>query len=145
MIDWSKGLPFMIGPFEVGLTETSPETAGYWAGVADGQLRIKHCAGCGRFLHPRRIFCPECRSNDLPWFTSSGSGVVYSFSTIHHPPSPEFVGPYTNGIIELSEGVFLFGRIVEAAGREVAIGDPVRVAFRTVVVGGDVLPVFEVT
>ena len=55
--DWSEGLPFMIGPYELGLTETSPETAGFWEGVASGELRIKRCANCGRHLHPRRIFC----------------------------------------------------------------------------------------
>ena len=116
-IDWAEGLPFMIGPYELGLTETSPETAGFWEGVASGQLRIKRCANCGRHLHPRRIFCPQCSAPDLEWLTASGEGTVYTFSTVYRSPSPEFEAPYTNGIVQLAEGVHLFGRLIGKEAR----------------------------
>jgi len=143
-IDWSEGLPFKIGPYEVGLTETAPETAGYWAGVERGELMIKRCAGCGRHLHPRRIFCPGCTSNDLAWVRSSGRGTVYTFSTVYRAPTEEFEAPYTNGIVELEEGVFLYGRLVDGDGAEIAIGDPVEVDFEAVRAEGEVLPVYRV-
>jgi uncharacterized protein len=143
-IDWSEGLPFMIGPYEVGLTETSPETAGYWEGVAAGELRIKRCANCGRHLHPRRIFCPQCSSHDLQWLKASGEGVVYTFSTVHRAPSAEFEAPYTNGIVELAEGVHLFGRLIGKDHAQIAIGDAVTVEFGPVRPGGDRLPLYRV-
>jgi hypothetical protein len=143
MIDWSEGLPLMIGPYEVGLTETSPETSGYWDGVGRGELMIKRCADCGRHLHPRRIFCPNCTSNDLADLKAAGTGVVYTFSTVYRAPSEEFEPPYTNGIVELDEGVFLYGRLIGEPGA-ISVGARVEVGFEPVRAGGQVLPVYRV-
>jgi hypothetical protein len=142
-IDWSEGLPLMIGPYEVGLTETSPETAGYWEGVEEGVLRIKRCASCGRHLHPRRIFCPQCRSNELAWIDVAGGGVVYTFSTVYRAPDSGFEPPYTNGIVELDEGVHLFGRLVGKEPELIRIGDPIAVDFAVLVDGGQKLPIYR--
>lgn len=145
MTDWSEGLAFMIGPYEVGLTETSPETAGYWEGVARQELMFKRCGSCSAPLHPRRILCPECRSDDLNWEKSSGKGTIYTFSTIYHPPNADFVTPYTNGIIELEEGPYLFGRILAETPEAITVGLGVEVEFGAVVEGGDVLPLYRVS
>jgi uncharacterized OB-fold protein len=145
MIDWGNGLPMMIGPYEVGLTETSPETVEFWAGVGRGELLVKHCSSCGAYLHPRRILCPECRSDQLAWEVSSGRGTVYSFSTIYHPPNELFVGPYTNGIIELAEGPYLFGRILSDEIADIHVGAGVTVEFAPVIDGGDVLPQYRLS
>jgi hypothetical protein len=144
MIDWSEGLPLMIGPYEVGLTETSPETSAYWEGVGRGELMIKRCKDCGDHLHPRRIFCPNCGSNELADLKSGGTGVVYTFSTIYRPPSEEFEAPYTNGIVELDEGVFLYGRLVGSEPEAISVGDRVEVDFEPVQAGGERLPVYRV-
>jgi uncharacterized protein len=143
-IDWSEGLALRIGPYDVGLTETSPETAGYWEGVAHDELRIKRCQGCGRHLHPRRIFCPQCRSHELAWVRAGGAGTVYTFSTVYRSPSPEFEAPYTNGIVELAEGVHLFGRLIGKDHDRITIGDKVQAEFGAVVPGGDRLALFRV-
>jgi uncharacterized OB-fold protein len=143
-IDWSEGLPLNIGPIMVGLTETSPETAGYWDGVKRGELMIKRCAGCGRFLYPRRIFCPECTSSDMPWVRSAGTGEVYTFSTVYRAPSSDFVVPYTNGIVKLDEGVYLFGRLVGKSHESISIGDRVQVEFESLQADHDALPVYRV-
>lgn len=145
MTDWGSGLPLMIGPYEVGLTETSPETVEFWAGVSRGELLVKHCRSCGEFLHPRRILCPECRSDELDWEASTGRGTVYSFSTIYHPPNDWFVAPYTNGIIELAEGPFVFGRILSKEISDIQVGVEVTVEFAPVVEGGDVLPQYRLS
>jgi uncharacterized OB-fold protein len=142
-IEWSEGLPLVIGPFEVGLTETSPETAGYWEGVRRRELMIKHCTVCGRHLYPRRIFCPNCRSSELEWVKARGTGRVYSFSTIYRAPDREMEVPYTNGIVELDEGVYLFGRLVGKEHEAIAIGDEVAVEFQTLVEGEGDLPVYR--
>jgi len=145
MIDWGEGLAFMIGPYEVGLTETSPETVEFWAGVARGELLVKECRSCGALLYPRRILCPHCMSDDLGWRRCVGSGTVYSFSTIYHVPNDLFEAPYTNGIIELDEGPFLFGRILSETIEEIVVGARVHVEFGPVIEGGDVLPQYRVS
>jgi uncharacterized OB-fold protein len=143
-VDWSKGLSLMMGPFEVGLTETSPETEGYWAGVARGELMIKHCPRCDDHLYPRRMFCPRCGDDGLEWVRSSGRGRVYTFSTIYRAPDKELRVPYTNGIVELEEGVYLYGRLTGKPDEEIAIDDPVQVEFASLVPGQPRLPVYRV-
>jgi hypothetical protein len=143
-IDWSAGLPLNLGPFMIGLAETSPETEGYWEGVRRGELMIKRCGGCGRHLYPRRIFCPACTSDDLAWTRSAGSGEVYTFSTVYRAPSSDFAVPYTNGIVRLDEGVHMFGRLVGKEHEAIAIGDRVNVDFREIRAGDGALPVYKV-
>jgi uncharacterized OB-fold protein len=142
-VDWSEGLVLMMGPYEMGLTETSPETAGYWAGVERGELVIKRCTQCGDHLYPRRIFCPRCGNDGLEWVPASGKGVVYSYSTIYRAPDRSLPVPYTNGIVALEEGVYLFGRLTGKPDEEFAIGDSVEVEFASVVPGQPRLPVFR--
>lgn len=146
-IDWSQGIPVNIGPWQVGLTEPSPETAGYWEGVASHELRLKRCTGCGKTHHPRRILCWQCGSTEMTWVRASGSGAVYTFSTIHRAPNPEFQDevPYTVGIVMLDEGVPLFTRFLhdeEGAAGAIVVGARVEVDFQDV--HGTLLPVMKI-
>jgi uncharacterized protein len=143
-VDWSAGLALMMGPYEVGLTETSPETAGYWDGVARGELMVKRCTLCGDHLYPRRMFCPRCGDDALEWVRASGRGRVYTFSTIYRAPDRSLPVPYTNGIVALEEGVYLYGRLTGKPGEEIAIDDPVEVEFASVVSGQPRLPIFRI-
>jgi uncharacterized OB-fold protein len=143
-IDWSEGAPLSVGTILVGWTETSPETSAYWEAVRRGVLLIKQCPRCARHLHPRRLFCPDCRTNGLAWVQATGRGRVYTFSTIYRAPSPEFEIPYTNGLIQLDVGVLLFGRLLCEDPDDIKIGDPVEVDFQPVRAGGQVLPVYRI-
>jgi len=131
-IDWANGVPLMVGPIQVGHAEPSPETAGYWQGIREGKLKIKRCAQCGRMQHPRRIFCTACGGDAFDWREAAGEAVVYSFSTVHRAPNEDYVAelPYTVGIVELAEGVFIFSRIIAPEGREPAVGERVTLEFR---------------
>lgn len=141
-IDWSVGIPMTAGPYFVGLYQPSPETAGYWEGVAAGEIRVKECQACKRLWHPKRIVCTDCGSSRMGWKTAAGTGEIYSFSEVHRTPSPIFEAsaPYTVGIVRLTEGVHLFTRFEGAAG-EIAIGTPVRADFRKME-SGQLMPVF---
>ena len=143
-IEWSEGVPLLAGPILIGWTETSPETAGFWEGVRSHRLRVKRCRSCGRHLYPRRILCPACHSDELDWIDSTGLGTIYSYSTIHRAPTREFEVPYTIGIVELDEEVYMFGRIVNDGPGECSIGDRVEVRFAPVKPGGEELPVYQV-
>jgi hypothetical protein len=142
--DWAAGLPLMAGPYFVGLYQPSPETVGYWEGVKQGELRLKHCPRCDRVYHPKRIICTECGTDGLDWRAAAGEGEVYSFSELHRAAAPEFVAslPFTVGIVALREGVQLFTRFISDPG-PIAIGAPARVAFRELE-QGHLLPVFLV-
>ncbi len=144
-INWTEGFRVNVGPYTLGLAESSPETEGYWDGVEQDELRLKRCADCGQFLHPRRIVCSACMSLELGWQRVTGEGEVYTFSQVFRAPRPELVrsAPYYVGIVRLKEGVHLFSRLLPEDGGDVVIGAPVTVDFR-VLEGGQKLPVFRV-
>lgn len=134
-IDWSKGIPVNIGPWQFGLTEPSPETEGYWEGVARDELRVKRCEGCEKVHHPRRILCWVCGSTEFQWLTAAGTGEIYTFSTIYRAPDPAFQDdlPYSVGIALLDEAVPLFTRFVHNAGESaLRVGARVRVEFQVI-------------
>lgn len=142
--DWSGGIALTAGEYFLGLYQPSPETVGYWQAVERGELVLKWCPHCARAFHPKRIVCTQCGANDLEWRNASGRGKVYSFSEVHRAANPVFAKslPYTVGVVALEEGVYLFSRLVPAAG-PVAIDAPVRVDFR-VLEQGQRVPVFLV-
>src|SRR4051794_33213987 len=112
--DWTEGFVVRVGDYTLGRTEASPETTGYWEGVDQHELRLKHCPDCGRFLHPRRMVCSNCASTQLEWQPVPGRGQVYTFSELHRAPVPELAAsvPYYLGIVRLDEGVHLFTRLL---------------------------------
>jgi uncharacterized protein len=140
--DWSRGLELKAGEWFIGLYQPSPETKGYWDGVARHELLLKHCRACNRHFHPKRIVCTDCGSDALVWKRASGRGEVYSFSEVHRAPSPAFDKgtPYVVGLVRLEEGVHLFTRFVDGP---VEIGTRVRVDFRKLE-PGNLMPVFRV-
>lgn len=151
-INWSDGFPVVAGHMRLGLTEASPETQGYWDGVARGELMLKRCLGCGRHLHPRRMACPDCYGAGVEWARSSGRATVYSFSSVYRAPSDELRPsvPYCVGIVHLAEGVHLFTRLIPASAGtgvgtddapEPEIGAAATLDFRTLE-NGQRLPVF---
>ena len=145
-VDWGLGVPLMAGPYQLGLYEPSPETVGFWDGVRAEKLMIKRCVGCARHHHPRRLFCTACGSDAFDWVEASGDATVYTFSTVHRAPRPEFDAevPYTVGLLELAEGIYFFSRILPPPGGEVCIGAVVRLCFQETGPSGR-LPAFAMT
>jgi len=127
--DWSEGLPVRIGEFVRGLYEPSPETKEYWEGLGRKELLIKQCSTCKAYCHPRRMVCSTCMSNALQWVVAEGKGKIYSYSVIHRPLSPKLKGPYAVGLIELREGVVIFGRIIPADEQVIKIGAGANLSF----------------
>ncbi|MEV8566974.1 Zn-ribbon domain-containing OB-fold protein [Streptomyces sp. NPDC051322] len=120
------------------------ETQPFWDGIAAGELRLQRCGDCRRAVFYPRSLCPHCFSDRLDWFTSPGTGTVYSYTIAHRAFSP-FTGtpPYTVALIDLDEGVRMMSRIV--GGNRVRIGD--RVELKITRLGGEdspALPCFRV-
>ena len=95
------------------------DTAPFWEGTRDRQLRFQRCNDCDTVIfHPRR-HCVGCLGHDLIWHDASGQGTVYSYSIVrqsYHPFFRQHV-PYVVAWVDLDEGPRLLSNVV-------GIGDP---------------------
>jgi uncharacterized OB-fold protein len=113
-----------------------PTTQPFWAAAREHRLLVQRCRACDHHQFYPRPFCLACNAKDPEWVEASGTGTVYSLSTVHVAPSPEFEVPYAVAIVELDEGPKLMTNIVNG---ECRIGDRVRVAWRP---GRDTPPLY---
>src|SRR5207245_2583661 len=72
-------------------------TAGFWSAAARRELVRPVCRDCGRSFFTPQIACPRCLSENWAYETSCGRGVVYSSTTVHKAPSPDFSVPFGLG------------------------------------------------
>jgi uncharacterized OB-fold protein len=127
------------------LPDTSEETAAeFWAGAARGELLVQACGACGRWRHPPRPMCPHCRSTDVTWERTSGTGRVWSFVVPHPPLLPAYApfAPYNVIVVELDDDpkIRLVGNLVASADGDIneidphsiEVGEPVRVVFHQI-------------
>ena len=106
------------------------DTAFFWEGVQQGELRIQRCADCGELRHPPGPICPACRSTNRTHTVASGHGTVYSYVVHHHPPVPGRETPFVVAVVELPEGVRIVGNIVDCPPDAVGIGMALRTTYR---------------
>ena len=94
------------------LPKPTPETAHYWDGAREGELRLQRCRDCQHAYFPPRPFCPECSSRDVEVFAASGRGTLHSY-VINHMKAPGFEPPYAIAVVELEEGPRLMSNILD--------------------------------
>jgi uncharacterized OB-fold protein len=121
-----------------------PTAAEFWAGTARGELLVQACGACGRWRHPPRPMCPHCRSTDVTWVQTTGTGRVWSFVVPHPPLLPAYspLAPYNVIVVELDDDrtIRMVGNLVASADgaineinpQSIEIGEPVRVVFHQV-------------
>jgi uncharacterized OB-fold protein len=73
--------------------------------------------------------CPTCHSLEQQTTDLAGTGIVYSFSILHHPQHPSFDYPVVAVLVDLDEGVRMVSNLVDVAPGDVAVGLPVEVRF----------------
>jgi uncharacterized OB-fold protein len=107
------------------------DTRAYWAGLARGELLLQHCRACGHVQFYQRALCGRCLAASIESRPASGRGSIYSFSTVHRPPSAEFKDdvPYTVVLVELSEGPRMISTLVDTRHETVRIGQPVEIVY----------------
>jgi uncharacterized OB-fold protein len=88
--------------------------------VKEGQLPFQRCSTCRSAVHPPRLACPTCGSQELSWATSAGTGQVYSSTSL----SPREGAPYNVTLIDLDEGFRLMSSVEDR--EHVEIGSRVR-------------------
>ena len=118
------------GPTERLLPQATPESAHFWEGTKQGELRLQKCASCSHTYFPPQAFCPSCLSDDVAVVRASGRGRVYGFN-ISHLPAPGLKPPFVIAVIELEEGPRMMSNIVECAPTPdaVQVDMPVQVVF----------------
>ena len=126
------------------MTSPSPvvpdeDEAFFFAGAAEGELRLRRCAGCGRVRHPPTPMCPVCHSTAPDWAVVSGRGTVHAWILARHPARPD-EAPRLVALVDLAEGHRLVTNLVDVEPEAIVPDLPVEVRF--VEIGGVVLPCF---
>ncbi|HEY6870476.1 MAG TPA: Zn-ribbon domain-containing OB-fold protein [Novosphingobium sp.] len=120
------------------------ETRPFWDALREGRLLIARCDSCGEVHYYPRPMCPFCWSEDVSLVEASGTGTLYTWSTVHVNDLPPFntMVPYVAAQVDLSEGVRMTTRLVDVAPGDLAIGMALEVAFEAI--SDDVtIPVFR--
>lgn len=115
----------------------NPENQPYFDATARGELLLGRCDACSEPHFYPRVLCPHCFSDRVRWQAAKGSGVIYSYSTLHRGV-PE---PYTIAYVTLDEGVTMMTNLVDCDPAQLAIGQRVRVVFKEAE-GGVKVPMF---
>lgn len=120
----------------------TPETAHYWEGTANRELRLQRCRACTTTYFPPQPFCPACASDDVAVIQASGRGSLYSY-VITHLPAPGFVPPYVLAVVALDEGPRLLSNVVnvDPDPEALPLDLPLEVVYE--VVGDVTLPLFR--
>lgn len=89
------------------------KSAEFFDAAACEELLIKKCGHCGQALPPEATVCTTCGHIDLSWAPAAGTATLVSWTVVHRAPNSAFAAlvPYTVGIVELTEGPWLYGRI----------------------------------
>jgi uncharacterized OB-fold protein len=116
-----------------------PDTAGFFAAAARGELAVCGCRDCNAVLHPPRAYCAACGSWSTDWRTVSGRGRLFSWTTVEHQSSRAFPPPYTVVLVDLDDAP---ARLVGCLpGRPELVADmPMEVWFEVVDDEGTTLP-----
>jgi uncharacterized OB-fold protein len=109
------------------------DSAPFWAGTAESELRIQRCRQCQQPRFYPRLLCPKCWSDDSEWVVTSGLGTIYSYSVVHRSPWRALAEevPYVVALVDLDDGVRMFTTITDSPDL-VKIDSRVRVSYREV-------------
>ncbi|MEU5975616.1 OB-fold domain-containing protein [Streptomyces sp. NPDC047315] len=113
------------------------DNAGFWQGVAAHQLLIQRCTACARLRFPWLPGCNACGSDAWDAVPAAGTGTVFSYVVMHHPPFPAFDPPYAVGLVELAEGVRIVAGLTGVSYDRVRVGMPVELEFHRVADAAD--------
>lgn len=88
-------------------------------GVA--KLLAVQCTSCGQIFFPKVNFCFSCLKKEMKEFVLGPYGKLYSY-TIGRLPAARFSPPYFVGMVDMPEGVRIFGPLKIKEGQDVKIG-----------------------
>jgi uncharacterized OB-fold protein len=104
-----------------------PTTEPFWQACLEHRLVVQKCSACGHHQFYPRPFCLACEATSLGWAEVTGTGTIYTLTTVRLPVTDELPPPYLLAIVQLDEGPRLLTNI---EGESAAIGERVRIAWR---------------
>ena len=113
------------------LPPVNPDSAPFWDGCAEGDLRLQHCPSCGELQFPPRARCLACGGGDLDWETVVPHGEIYSYTVVHRAPIAAFKGdvPYVLAIVSFDKRARAMMNVTGCAPEDVHIGMQVDIEF----------------
>ncbi|HKP07469.1 MAG TPA: Zn-ribbon domain-containing OB-fold protein [Microbacterium sp.] len=83
----------------------------FWDALAEGRFLTTRSVSTNRLTFPPKPLSPDDWSTDMEWVELSGTGTLYSHTTIHASPTA-FLSelPYIVCIVDLDEGLRLATR-----------------------------------
>jgi uncharacterized OB-fold protein len=111
---------------EIPAPAVNPENEHYFEAARQGVLLVGKCNDCNEYHFYPRVVCPHCFSGKVEWVAAKGSGVVYTYSTMHRGVPV----PYTIAYVTLDEGVSMMTNIVDCDTDKLNIGDNVKLVFK---------------
>lgn len=105
----------------------------FWAHLRDGRLMIQRSRSSGAFVFYPRLIAPRTGTDDLEFVEVSGSGTIYSTTTIRRPA--KHGGDHNVCVVDMDEGFRMLSRIVDCAPDAVRIGMRVQAGIEKVEFG----------
>jgi uncharacterized OB-fold protein len=107
------------------------ENRAFWTGGAEGELRLMHCDDCGLYIHPPRLICRNCLSENVAPKAVAGTGEIATYTINHQAWAPGMEVPFVIARVAVdgAPGVYLTTNIVGCPVDAVDIGDKVKVTF----------------
>jgi uncharacterized OB-fold protein len=102
----------------------------FWVWCNKGELRLQHCARCGKISWPVVEACEYCGSAELRWEPMSGRGKVVSWCTFERDYYNGVLPiPWNTILVELDEGVLFLSNPQDFTWKDIEPNMPVKLAF----------------
>ncbi len=103
----------------------------FWTGGAQGKLNIMQCQDCSGFIHPPRLLCRHCLSENVGPVAVAGTGEIDTYTINYQAWAKDMEVPFIIARVKLDgvPGVYLTTNIVGSPVEQVDMGDRVRVVF----------------
>ena len=113
------------------LPQPSADTAEFWEGCRNHELKFQKCRNCGLVRWPPSILCPHCHATESEWRVSEGKGAIYSYVVYHLAFDPRFRDalPYVTAVVRLDEGPRILTRIIGCDPAQLQCEMPVEVVW----------------
>lgn len=92
----------------------------YYESLKKNKLLGLKCKECSTITCPPKMTCQECSGSDLDQVELSGTGEIRTFTTSFvAPQGREAEAPYTIVLVELDEGPWIMGNLIDIDPRNV--------------------------
>ncbi len=124
--------------------ERDEASATFFDATAQGRLLLRRCGECQHVRGPEVPMCTECLSETFEWFDAAGIGHLESWVVVHSRAGADGVVPAPRIIatVELTEGPWMIGALIDSNPGQIAGSMPVIVAFERPL-DSESIPVFR--